>query len=84
MYKLEVPEKDIKTVIISVFYSVQKLSRDVEDVHNSQIKFLEVKITMTEIKKTLAGNVLKTDYIEGEKINEYIKYCNINHKIKHS
>lgn len=39
---------------------------------------------MIEIKKILVGNVLKIDYIEGEKINEYIKYCNINYKIKYS
>ena len=55
-------DKDIKTVIITVFYTCRKteeslrmLSRNIEDVKKSQIKFLERKNTPPEMKDTADG-----------------------------
>lgn len=47
---IELAEKDIKVVIMSVFHMFRKLSRDIEDIKKSQIKILEFKTAVTEIE----------------------------------
>lgn len=50
---LELADKDIKTVAITVFHMVNNLSRDIKNISKTQKVFLEMKTTMPQIKNTL-------------------------------
>lgn len=50
---LELAKKDFETITVIIFYMFRKLSRDMEDIKKSQIKFLEIKSTMYEVKNTV-------------------------------
>ena len=50
---LELADKDIKTVAITVFHMVKNLSRDIKNISKTQKVLLEMKTTMPEIKNTL-------------------------------
>lgn len=50
---LELAEKDIKSYYYNCIPYVQILSGDVEDIKYTQIKLLEVKISMCDMKNAL-------------------------------
>lgn len=47
---VRIAEKDNKTVLIIYFHMFRKLSRDMRDIKYTQIKLLQMKTTMSEIK----------------------------------
>lgn len=57
---LELADKDIKTVIITAFHMVKKLSRNMKNIKKTQIVLLEMKTTMSKIKIHWLG--LTSDY----------------------
>lgn len=52
---LELTDKDIKIFIITTFHMLQKLSRDTYYYKYTQIKLLQIKITMCELKTLSIG-----------------------------
>lgn len=54
-------KKSIKIVLITYFHMFKKLSRDTGDIKKTQIKLLQMKTTMSEIKTIVYGinSVLK-------------------------
>lgn len=68
-------DKDIKSHIITEFHMFKKLeerlsmlSRVMEDIKKTQIKFLEMKITMFKFKNTVSG--INDSFDTAEKICE--------------
>ena len=61
---LDLAEKDIKTVIITVFHRFKKLSRDMNNIEKTQILLLEMKTTMCKMKNTLDGISDRLDIAE--------------------
>lgn len=51
MQMLESADKDIKTVLVTLFHMFKKLIRDTEDMKKTQIKLGEMKATVMETKK---------------------------------
>lgn len=51
----ELTDKNIKIFIITIFHMIQKLSRDTDYYKYTQIKLLQIKITMCELKILLIG-----------------------------
>ena len=51
---LELAEKDVKMVIITVFHMFKKLSKNMEDIKKIQIKLLMVKTRVCEVKNILS------------------------------
>lgn len=47
---LELADKDIKTVVLTVFHMVKNLRRDMKNISKTQKVLLEMKTTMPEIK----------------------------------
>lgn len=60
---------DSKIVNITVFQMCKTLSRDMEDVKKNQIELIEMKIIISEMKKTLDEITSKLDFAE-EKTSE--------------
>ena len=53
---LELEKKDFKIFPVTVFHLSRKLTKDTEDIKKkNQIKFLETKYTMCELKNTGDG-----------------------------
>ena len=78
---LKLADKDIKTVIITVFHMFKKLSRDRKDIKKTKTKLLKMKTRIPEIKNTLNefNNRLHT---AEENISEQEKPSKMKHREK--
>lgn len=52
---LKLGDKDIKTAVITVFFTFKKLCKDMKDIKKIQVILLEMKAVISEIKNTLDG-----------------------------
>lgn len=46
---LELEDENVESVILTIFHMFKKLSRDMKDIKQTQVKLLKMKITMLEI-----------------------------------
>lgn len=51
MQMLELADKDVKTVLVTLFHMFKKLIRDTEDMKKTQIKLGEMKVPVIETEK---------------------------------
>ena len=65
---LELADKDMRIVI--VFYRFKQVSKDMEDIEQTQIELHYMKATVSEMKNTMARIELRIDQMGEESISE--------------